>query len=372
MKNILLYLLLGGSVFLVFDSCRPKKEDEPTVNTFDRTKMLTHLADQAIMPAYKDYQSKLATLDQKVTDFETKGDVAALTQLRSAWLAAAKAYQASIFFDFGPAVDYVYAEQSNTFPVDTALILSNIQSGSYNLASISNFDGKGLQAIDYLLYRPDLSDAEIVAKLSQTSELKYLKDCVADLEDVVGAVYSSWSNSYRASFIASATSNSEGSAVSNLLNAFSAVYEQRVRKGKVGLPAGVFNGYSQTPMPGHVEALYSGASITLLETNLEAMLNYFQGVSLDGATDGLGLSDYIDHVEAKKGSQLLSDAIRDQIESAKSATTGISGALSEAVVQNKTAVSALYNEMQELVSLIKVDLTAALGVQITYQDTDGD
>ena len=357
---------------MVFDSCRPKKDDEPTVDTFDRTKMLTHLADQVILPAYKDYQSKLATLAQEVIDFETKGDVSALAQLRSAWLAAAQGYQATIFFDFGPAVDYVYVEQSNTFPVDTALIVTNIQSGSYNLASISNFDGKGLQAIDYLLYRQDLSDAEIVAKLSQTSQIKYLKDCVADLEDVVGAVYASWSSSYRAIFIASGSSNAEGSSVSNLLNAFSIVYEQRVRKGKVGLPAGVFNGYSQTPMPDHVEALYSGLSISLLESNLAAMLNYFEGVSFIGTTDGLGLSDYIDHVEAKKGSQSLSSAIRDQIESAKVASAGISGSLSEAVVQNKTAVSTLYSEMQELVSLIKVDLTAALGVQITYQDTDGD
>ena len=41
-------------------------------------------------------------------------------------------------------------------------------------------------------------------------------------------------------------------------------------------------------------------------------------------------------------------------------------------MNNKTALSVTYAELQRLVPYIKVDMTSALGVLITYQDNDGD
>ena len=39
---------------------------------------------------------------------------------------------------------------------------------------------------------------------------------------------------------------------------------------------------------------------------------------------------------------------------------------------NKTQVDNAYEKLQQLVPLLKVDLTSALGVLITYADNDGD
>ena len=46
--------------------------------------------------------------------------------------------------------------------------------------------------------------------------------------------------------------------------------------------------------------------------------------------------------------------------------------LSDEIMTNKTALSVSYGELQRLVPYIKVDMTSALGVLITYQDNDGD
>jgi len=48
------------------------------------------------------------------------------------------------------------------------------------------------------------------------------------------------------------------------------------------------------------------------------------------------------------------------------------GTLGNDIIYNKPMVQETYQELQKLVPLIKVDMTSALGVLITYQDNDGD
>jgi uncharacterized protein YjfI (DUF2170 family) len=45
---------------------------------------------------------------------------------------------------------------------------------------------------------------------------------------------------------------------------------------------------------------------------------------------------------------------------------------SDFVQQNPAESKEIYLEYQKLIPLIKVDLTSALGIIITYQDNDGD
>ncbi len=57
------------------------------------------------------------------------------------------------------------------------------------------------------------------------------------------------------------TSNSQGSSISNIINALCLHYEFYVRRGKVGLPMGVFNGFSQQKLPHLVECYYKSFKI---------------------------------------------------------------------------------------------------------------
>ena len=180
-------------------------------------------------------------------------------------------------------------------------------------------------------------------------------------------------NSYKESFKNNNADNSQGSAVSNLVNALSSHYETYIRKGKVGLPSGVFNGFSQQPMPGHVEALYSGYSFDFSVAVMQAMNKYIKGNHFTTNAAGQGLDDYIIFVAAKDANgNGLETTIDSQITSIISALNGHSNVLSNEVMNNNTQVLATYQEMQKLVPMIKVDLTSALGVLVTYQDNDGD
>ena len=64
--------------------------------------------------------------------------------------------------------------------------------------------------------------------------------------------------------------------------------------------------------------------------------------------------------------------IKAQLAAAQAAVLTMENPLSEFVVTNQPAALDVYSELQSLVILLKVDMMSALGVLVTYQDTDGD
>jgi len=313
-------------------------------------------------------------LKSNVVSFNASPSISTLQNVREEWKNACINWQTVSFIDFGPALDISLKSQTNIFPTDTILINANISSGTYDLQVPSNFDAKGFQAIDYLLFGTGNNDQEIVDYFISTTEAKnYLTTVTNELKTNATTVLSNWTSTYKDIFKNNNADNSQGSAVSNLVNALSAHYETYVRKGKVGLPAGVFNGFSQQPMPGHVEGLYSGYSIDFSIAVMQAINKYIKGNHFSTNNAGQGLDDYINFVAAKDANgNALETTIDSQITTITTALSSHSNPLSDEVTNNSTQVLATYQEMQKLVPLIKVDLTSALGVLVTYQDNDGD
>ena len=64
--------------------------------------------------------------------------------------------------------------------------------------------------------------------------------------------------------------------------------------------------------------------------------------------------------------------LNNQFQLIKDNLSQLNDPLSNEILTNKVNVSNAYENMQQLVPLIKVDMTSALGVLITYQDNDGD
>ena len=135
---------------------------------------------------------------------------------------------------------------------------------------------------------------------------------------------------------------------------------------------GVFNGFSQQEMPELVECYFYQQSLPFAYRAVESMKKYINGQSYSDNTNGLGLDDYMDHVGATSGSVNLSIDINNQIDEILTALLATNDPLSNEILTNKDNVVACYSKLQELVPLMKVDMTSALGVLITYQDNDGD
>lgn len=367
-------LLILASIFACKKENKVKFDDTTiSVDDYNRQLMLTNYTNSYILPAYSAYKTELLELNNETQTFTATPSISNLQQLRVKWKSTLLIWQDVAFLEFGPAEYIALRSQTNVYPADTSLILNNINLGSYNLQAASNYAAKGFQSVDYLINGVGGNDQEIVDYFtSNTNARIYLKDVVNELKTNAEYVYNEWVNSYASTFISNSSSNAQGSSVSDLINALNMHYETYIRKGKIGLPSGVFNGFTQTPMPSHVEALYIQESLPYVYRSLNSFHKFINGNSYVTNVAGEGFDDYLTFVNATSNGVGLETAINNQIVSINNQLALINDPLSTEVLTNNQAVKDVYQQMQMLVPKMKIEMTDALGVLITYQDNDGD
>lgn len=362
MKNS--WLILSAITLLAFGSCKKDKEQDLTPE-FDKNALLTNYANNIIQPRYELLSSRLTQLQMDVDSFTSLPNSQHFGELRESLKKTYLAWQGVSYLEFGPAENYALRAAFNIFPVDTNRINQNISTSSYVLGSASNISAIGLPALDYLLHKGN-SESESLSYFRGTDSAnrkQYVKELVGQLAGSLTPVESKWKTNYSNSFI-NADGTSQGSSVSNMINALNLDFEKFIRDGKVGIPLGVRS--LGTPLPTKSESYYGEQSTSLLRESISQLKSYFNGGS------GLGFDDYLDHLESTHGSQLLSDKINNQFDAIIEKIDLLSTPISQSVINNKPAVQEVYNEMQKMVVLLKVDLSSALSVLITYQDNDGD
>jgi predicted lipoprotein len=395
MNTKFLKLIYFFSALLIIQSCKKsgctdpealnynidaQKDDNSCLyEDYDKLSLLTNLADNYIIPSLDAYKSKIVTLSIHVDSFITNPSISNLTLIRTNWEDALLNWQDIGFLDFGPSEYILLRKQTNTFPIDTIELNNSITLADWNLGYVSSYDSKGLQALDYLLFKPGHTDNELITYFQNNENARnYLKALSEDLNQNINYVTNEWIT-YREDFIndfevttSNLSTNSQGSSISNIINALCLHYEFYVRRGKVGLPLGVFNGFSQLELPELVECYYSGKSTQNLVRSVNSLRKYVTGSSYLNNDNGLGLDDYMDFVNAEQNSQQLSTVIDNQFLTILEELNNINGPLSEEIINNKSQITQTYQELQQLVPYMKVDMTSALGVLITYQDNDGD
>ncbi|MDQ3534753.1 MAG: peptidase M75, Imelysin, partial [Bacteroidota bacterium] len=159
-----------------------------------------------------------------------------------------------------------------------------------------------------------------------------------------------------------------GSSFGELVNELNFDYEV-IKNPKVGIPLGKKS--LGQKLPESVEAYYSGISKDLALLNVKAIEDIYSGRSKAG-TEGKGLDDYLNQLNAQYNGGFLSAAINSQFDIVKSKIQVIPDPLSDAIINHQNIVEEAYSEIQKMVVLLKTDMPSAMGVLITYQDNDGD
>lgn len=371
-QNIFRTFLALFAIALVISGCQDDEAMDEGGDSFDRNALLVNLADNIITPGYADLSSAALELNLRASAFSGEVSQENLEALRTAWYETLKSWQYVGMFDFGPAFNNGLLSAVNQYPIDTLKVNDNISSGNYNLESSQNTDATGLQALDYLLYGKAQSDADLLAYFYNHPEaLIYLTDMTGLMESRISATNEAWQGSYRDNFV-EAGGTDIGSALGQLINASIRYYERNLRDAKIGIPAGART-TSGAPLPGKAECLYSGIySREMLTRNVQAWQNLFNGTSREGL-NGQGIEDYLNFLgtEFEPGTP-LEEEINNRFDLVREKTEGLSPNLAEAVVTEQNQALEVFEEMQRVVVLLKVDMTSALGVQITYADNDGD
>lgn len=345
-------------------------------NSKDRQAILTHWADNIVKPAYGNFKTAFDDLKLASESFSAEPGQATLTDLRASWVNAYTEWQRVQLFEFGPADKYTLRNFFNIYPTNVTKINDYIADPSISLDLPSAYDAQGFPALDYLINGLAADDDAIIAAfttdVSAAARRAYMKRLVDRMNELLTNVIAEWNGSYRDTFI-DRTSLDIGSSTGNVVNAYVLSYERHIRSGKVGIPAGIFS--SGTVQPEKVEAYYKkDISRTLALTANEAAHDFFNGKNVNTGESGPSFASYLDGLGAKDNATgtALSTVINNQFNAINDNINGLSENLIEEVQTNNAAMTDTYASMQRLVRLLKIDMTSAMSISITYTDNDGD
>lgn len=371
MKKILLIL----SFVAVFVGCSSNDGANNTDgNNYDRTALLTNWADNIIVPSYVNYQTKVQILVTSTNTFVATPTEANLQILRTSCFEAYKAYQYISMYNLGKAEEINLNMASNTYPTNTIGIESNISSGTYNLALLSQFDKQGFPALDYLVNGLGGNDASIVGFYATNANAanykQYLTAVVSKLKTNVDAVVTDWNSGFKNSYVAN-SGTSVSSSVNKTTNLFVKNLEKDIRTGKLGIPAGVFS--SGVKYPEKVEGYYKNdISKELLNVSLKAQQDFFNGKHFNSTATGEGLKSYLDFLNVIRNGQKLSDIINNQFAAIYTVTNTLNNSFSQQVTTDNSKMIITYDALQQNVIYTKLDMMQALNITIDYVDGDGD
>lgn len=358
---------------ILFAACSNSTSSDQQIN-FDRSEMLSNYGNNIILPSFEEMQTAVEDLQTAAENFENESTPEQLENVQTALKDARLAWQEVSPFQFGPAESVLLRSSINTYPVDTDKVDDNISSGDYSFGGIDNQDIAGLPALGYLLHGVADSNEEILARYTTGAEaenrMKYLLDNIAFVKDKIDTAAGEWQPSggdYIGMFLSEENAGTDkGSSLGRLVNHYVRHYERFLRDGKIGIPSGIKS--AGTPRPVAVEAYYGGYSAELAIANLNQIEHIFTGAGGKGLDDNLlAINNRVDF-----DTEELTDDIKSQIDEAQSALEQLSDPLSQQIENNNEAVLTSFEELHAIVSMLKADMTSALGITITYQDNDGD
>ncbi len=366
LKKIVILFVIATVVYACSKS--DTGSDVP-VDEFDRTAMLTHLADNIIIPSLEAFKGNSLELKNAAQIFSESPNTSNLESLRSTWYAAYKTWQHVEMFNIGKAEELQFVNFINVYPVTESDIEANVSSGTYDLNHPNNHDAQGFAALDYMIHGIASDDASIIEKFTTDAKAAnyktYLTDVASKIDDITGEVVDDWNGTYRDSFISNA-GNSATSSLNKLVNDFIYYYEKGLRANKVGIPAGNF---SATSLPAKVEAYYKRTiSKELLVEALSAVEDFFKGNSYNSSAQGIGFKGYLSSLNRDD----LVTQIETQLGVAKTQINSLDANFFTQITTNNTEMTKAYDELQRVVVMFKVDMLQAFSVSVDYIDADGD
>jgi len=377
MNKISVVLFIGICVFIC--ACK-KKDDESSLKQASRLPLITNVGYNIIFPRYLTLQTSFNDFDSEVQTFTSSPSTDALKTLRTKFYKAYKDWEYVASFEFGPAVanaTMLETKSINAFPADTALVKQKIALGVSTIPISGGAAHSGFPTIDYLLYGKSLTDQQIVDSFKVSSQAvkrcEFLKAVSGNLKTRISDAYKNWT-SLGANFIVLYTSNEGldlGSPTSQTINMMIADLEN-VKNYKLGVPLNISQNVvidNNVVHPFKCEGYHSDSSLVLAKASVEALRRLYKGMNSEGM-DGQGFDDYLKSIDQDQ----LNISILNQIALVQTKLNNIQDPISIAV-QNpagKQAVQVAYNETLNLLTLLKVDFASAVGVMISYGDTDGD
>ena len=332
--------------------------------SFDRTLIIENAAQNLILPSYQNFSDAVMYLDNQVKVFTKKPNQANLATVQQAWQSAMLKWKAAEVYRFGPIETLALENSIQFWPIDKNGIEAAIENydGSDNYLSAIGSNRRGLIGLEYLLFNGE--DEDVLNAFADPNRQRYAQLVSESLIKHTTTILTEWTDAYATTFIEN-NGNDAGASITLLANAI--IYRiDLIRNSKIATPLGV-RGANNPGLPSQVESLYAEFSKELIRENLLSLKSVFNG------GNGNGFDDYLDALNTNNANQdSLSVIINNQFDASLASLNNINGTFQEAIQQERQHVEQLLDDIQELLVLVKADMTSQLGIIVTFSDNDGD
>lgn len=336
---------------------------------FDKPKLIEDVSTNVIIPEYKKFYDLSKSFNEKTNIFINNPDNISLKDLQDNWKKIMESWQKINVFEFGPVKTLSLHSKIFYSPINTQaineVISKPVSELSNNFLNTVGVTKKGLPVIEYLIFAND-SNAVIESfnsnDLSKNSEQRkiYLQLLSKDLLDNSEKIYKEWDTNqgnYSAKLV------KENNAFNMLLNNTIAVLEN-IKDTKLGTPMGKKSGGELRL--NEIESIYSNNAKNNILNNILSLEAIFKGSYTNSELNGL--DDYLDYMERKD----LRIQIVSQIDKVKQMINGMNPSLEYTITKENTKAENLYNEIKELLRLMKVDTANSVNETVTFNSSDGD
>ncbi|MEM7034966.1 MAG: imelysin family protein [Chloroflexota bacterium] len=338
--------------------------EEPTIFV-DRQTMLTQIVEQSILPLHEALVIETILLEETAHQFQSDTTVENLDKLQTQWQSTALAWAKVEHLGF--RFTMIIHNQIKKWPVKLKFIEKFIADETIVLdepyiESIGS-TSKGITAIEYLIFQPEMSQAEVVETLTnQPRRVAYMVASTENLSQKSQKLLELWSpdgaNRAQAFIDADFSDDNLQGSISMLANEMIVQIEE-LANTRLNDPR---KGAGGAPDPNAVESPYAQFSAPLMANNLRGLQQTFES----------GLDDYLDFLQRDQTESYLSERISQQFETAIFAVDAISPSVYTAVLDNPDTVTQAFEEVKTLLILFKVDMAGQMGITVTFSDNDGD
>ena len=350
---------------LMFLSCKKTNEEPESefVDTYDRKEIFTNISSQVISSSLIEIESTTQSLLNSISAFELTQNSTTLIALQDAWKDVKISWETYSLFTLGDPQDSYLHSRIDLWPTNNTGIESQVQGAGlvdHALVKVLGANKMGLPALEYLIFMEGDNQAIIdsfTISSSVDNRMGYLNALGVELNNNISELVEEW-ESYTPVFNSSNQNGYKGS-LSEIVNSQVALLEEIIQT-KIGAPSGISTGTVNVEF---TENFRSEISLDCIKANLKTLEASFNSKS------GNSLYGYLDFLQGQKK---LSLSISSQLEVCLNQLEELRPTLEVSVVSKPIEVQKFYDELKELLVLIKVDASNRLGVTITFNDNDGD
>jgi hypothetical protein len=335
-----------------------------------RRELLTSWGDRVLLPLYRDFEAGAGVLSERNAELCATPDETTLGAAREAWWDARGPFKRAEVFAFGPFQEFPWrlGPKIDFWPARPETV-DEVLAGSNPLdpeaAAALGAPARGLPAIEYLLYPPDL---DVLAELGpDTRRCEYLAGISADLVARAGDLRHAWDrrgDDYLGELIdagrGSETFMTLEMAVGEVVNRMGFLLEN-MRNDKLRKPLG--GSVDGPAAPDAAESRFSQRSLEDLRDNLRGLRLVYFGPGA-GAP---GLGSYL-RTRGKEFDPFMTA----RFDAAMAAVDAVPEPFTAALLEEPRAVVKLIEALDELGRAIQVDILNALATNVGFNDNDGD